>query len=187
MAKDKLGHGSDKRGGGVDQSKPIKDAGIIRAKGISAMYGPGSPGYPAHGSGVQQVGKQSVDLMSKDQLDKLRTEFSGIKGIDPMQPTYGKLTAFLSDTHPDRLKQLADANIPFLSNLARNRLPAVTPYSAGQKVTVDGKPGEISHVQTAPRGYEHGYRITDTSAKDPFRQTRLEGGNYIPHNRVKPA
>jgi hypothetical protein len=44
--KDAKGHGSEARGGGVDQSKPLKDAGIIRAKGISAMYGPGSPGYP---------------------------------------------------------------------------------------------------------------------------------------------
>ena len=43
--KDAKGHGSDARGG-TDQSKPITDAGIIRAKGIKAMYGPGSPGYP---------------------------------------------------------------------------------------------------------------------------------------------
>jgi hypothetical protein len=60
MAKDAKGHGSDSRGG-TDQSKPIKDAGIIRAKGISAMYGPGSPGYPAHASGVADIGRAPLN------------------------------------------------------------------------------------------------------------------------------
>lgn len=77
-------------------------------------------GSDAHSGGVQQVGKQSVELMSKSQIEQLRTQFAGIKTIDPSQPTYGKLTSFLSDTHPDRLKQLADANIPFLSSLAQS-------------------------------------------------------------------
>lgn len=52
--KDAKGHGSEKHGG-VDQSKPLKDAGIIRAKGIRAMYGPGSPGYPTHPLSINGV------------------------------------------------------------------------------------------------------------------------------------
>jgi hypothetical protein len=66
-------------------------------------------------------------------------------------------------------------------------LPEVAPYSRGQKVTVDGKPGEISHVQTAPRGYQHGYKVTDTSANDPYKGTRLRGNTFISHADIKPV
>ena len=81
MAKDAKGHGSDARGGGVDQSKPLKDAGIIRAKGISAMYGPGSPGYPNKqaatlGPDHPSVGA-SLQAAAKAQLNDLRTNPSG--------------------------------------------------------------------------------------------------------------
>jgi len=54
-------------------------------------------------------------------------------------------------------------------------------YKVGTKVTVNGKRGEISYVR------DHDYKVTDLDATDEFKQTRLEHGNYIPHNRIKVA
>ena len=61
-------------------------------------------------------------------------------------------------------------------------------YRAGLKVTVDGKPGEISHVhhsQEHPK-YPHSYKITDVSVNDPYKQTRLRNNTFISHHDVKP-
>jgi hypothetical protein len=57
------------------------------------------------------------------QLAQLKTAYAGIKTVDPSQPAYSKLTALLSASSPERLTQLASAGIPFVSPLARNRLP----------------------------------------------------------------
>lgn len=62
-------------------------------------------------------------------------------------------------------------------------------YKAGLKVTVDGKPGEISHVhhsQEHPK-YPHSYKVTDLSANDPYKQTRLRGNTFISHHDIKPV
>lgn len=61
-------------------------------------------------------------------------------------------------------------------------------WKVGTRVRVDGREGEISHIRHSEQHpkYPHQYKITDVSAKDPYKQKRLEGGNYIPHNRVKP-
>jgi hypothetical protein len=70
--------------------------------------------------------------------------------------------------------------------VARKAKAGVKPHKPGDLVTVDGKPGEISHVHTATGPDDsHSYRITDLSANDPYKQHRLERGNYIPHHRVK--
>ncbi len=61
----------------------------------------------------------------------------------------------------------------------------VEPYKAGTKVKVNGKIGEISHVHRSETG-DHKYKITDLEANDPYKQKRLEGGNFINHDRVKP-
>lgn len=62
-------------------------------------------------------------------------------------------------------------------------------YKAGLKVTVDGKPGEISHVHHSPEHpkYPHSYKVTDLSAKDPYKQTRLRGNTFISHHDIKPV
>lgn len=61
-------------------------------------------------------------------------------------------------------------------------------YRAGLKVTVDGKPGEISHVHHSEEHpkYPHSYKVTDTSADDPYKQTRLRGNTFISHHDIKP-
>lgn len=62
----------------------------------------------------------------------------------------------------------------------------VQPYKAGQKVKTDsGEVGEISHVkQSHDPKFPHNYKVTDLNANDPYKQTRLENGNFIPHNRL---
>jgi hypothetical protein len=73
---------------------------------------------------VESVKEDSIDeaVFSKSQLDKLRAEYSKIKTVDPSQPTYGKLTAFLDKLDDAKLKQLATAKIKFVSGLAHNRV-----------------------------------------------------------------
>ena len=73
---------------------------------------------------VESVNEESIDeaVFSKSQLDKLRAEYSKIKTVDPSQPTYGKLTAFLDKLDDAKLKQLATAKIKFVSGLAHNRV-----------------------------------------------------------------
>jgi hypothetical protein len=55
-------------------------------------------------------------------LDALRSQMSGIKRIDPSSPSYKKMTAHLDSLSPVQLKQIHEAKIPFLSNLAHNRI-----------------------------------------------------------------
>lgn len=84
--KDAKGHGSNKRGGGVDQSKPITDAGIIRAKGISAMYGPGSPGHP---SGVSQsdIDQYNAIIQKNSERNAAQSDLARANAPDGQQKT----------------------------------------------------------------------------------------------------
>jgi hypothetical protein len=61
------------------------------------------------------------DLLSDEQLTKLRAEYAHIQTIDPAGPTYPKLCTFLDGLPDSRLCQLAGAGVKFLSMLARNR------------------------------------------------------------------
>jgi predicted RNA binding protein YcfA (HicA-like mRNA interferase family) len=64
--------------------------------------------------------------------------------------------------------------------------PGGEPLKVGTKVKVDGKKGEINYVQKSndPK-FHHSYKITDLDANDPYKEKRLENGNYISHARVK--
>lgn len=63
-----------------------------------------------------------MDKFTDDHLDKLRKSYSTINKIDPSHPTYTKLTKKLDSLPHEHLKQLANANIKFVSVLARNRV-----------------------------------------------------------------
>jgi len=56
------------------------------------------------------------------QIEQLKKEYSKIDKIDPSGPAYKKLTAMLNKMQPDQLKQLAGADVKFISPLARNRI-----------------------------------------------------------------
>ena len=59
---------------------------------------------------------------SKAQLDKLRTSYSSIKGIDPTSATGKKFTDFIHNRSDDELRSLQDAGINFVSTLSRVEL-----------------------------------------------------------------
>jgi len=65
--------------------------------------------------------KESINF-SKEQLDTLRDNYSTLNRIDPSSPTYKKLTDMLDSLKLPALKQLSNANIKFVSMLARNRV-----------------------------------------------------------------
>ncbi len=59
---------------------------------------------------------------SKDQIEKLKSEYEKINKIDPSSPTYKKLVDMLNKMDQETLKQIADAKIKFVSALALNRI-----------------------------------------------------------------
>lgn len=62
------------------------------------------------------------ESFSDAQISQLRGEMSKISGIDPASPTYKKLVDMLNNMGMKELTKLADANIKFISGLARNRV-----------------------------------------------------------------
>jgi hypothetical protein len=59
---------------------------------------------------------------SKQQLDTLRKNYSTINKINPSSPAYTKLIKFLNSLDNKALKQIANADVKFLSMLAKNRI-----------------------------------------------------------------
>ena len=55
-------------------------------------------------------------------LQKLRQAYSKIDRINPDSPNYKKLCDFLDSQSTTYLEVLADANVKFVSGLARNRV-----------------------------------------------------------------
>lgn len=77
----------------------------------------------AEGNVVKMGGEaEKPVLMSPQQLTVLRNRFLVIKKIDPESKTYKELTSWLDKAPDALLKQLADANIMFVSKLAKNRV-----------------------------------------------------------------
>ena len=59
---------------------------------------------------------------SKDQIEIMKMAYGTLSGMNPSSPTYKKFIKFLDRLPKDQLKQLAGANIKFVSMLAKNRL-----------------------------------------------------------------
>ena len=124
MAKDAKGHGSEKRGGDVAGN-------IQQAYKNAATLGPDHPSVgsalqaaaraqlAAHQGGVEAASK---GLFTDTQIAVLKEGYAKIKSVDPIQPSYGRLTALLDRSSPAQLKQLAGAGIKFVSPLAQNRV-----------------------------------------------------------------
>ena len=70
--------------------------------------------------------KEDIDELEESfstaQIDRLKAEYSKISTIDPSGESYKKLIAMLDKLDHASLKKLADANIKFVSGLARNRV-----------------------------------------------------------------
>lgn len=63
-----------------------------------------------------------LDKFSSKQIDVLRKGYGDINKINPSSPTYKKLTTLLDNLSLDKLKQLSNADIKWVSMLARNRV-----------------------------------------------------------------
>ena len=66
--------------------------------------------------------RESKDVMTPQQLTVLRNSMARINKVDPESPTYEKMIKLLDDASDELLKQLAGAEIKFISMLARNRV-----------------------------------------------------------------
>lgn len=64
----------------------------------------------------------SEQNFSNQQIDSLKREFNTLKKIDPISNSYKNLIKLLDSLPQEMLKQLANANIKFVSPLAKNRI-----------------------------------------------------------------
>jgi hypothetical protein len=59
---------------------------------------------------------------TKQQIDIMRKSYGTLSRMNPSSPTYKKFIKFLEKLPKNQLKQLAGANIKFVSMLAKNRI-----------------------------------------------------------------
>lgn len=62
-----------------------------------------------------------MELFKENEIEQLRSEYSKINRVDPAMPCYTRLINLLDRLPYENLKQLAEANIKWVSVLARNR------------------------------------------------------------------
>lgn len=61
-------------------------------------------------------------MLGEQQLEELRKEYGAIEKMDPSSQLYDNLLMFLEQLDTAKLNWLAEANIKWLSMLARNRV-----------------------------------------------------------------
>ena len=114
MAKDAKGHGSEKRSG----SDFVQGLQPMTPDQQKTLLGRETP-LAAHQAGTDAASK---GLFTDAQISVLKEGYAKIKSVDPIQPSYGRMTALLDRASPAQLKQLAGAGIKFVSPLAQNRV-----------------------------------------------------------------
>jgi hypothetical protein len=73
--------------------------------------------------GTWKTKSESVsERLDKTHLDMLKQAYNDINKINPNSPAYNRLITMLDKLPKDELQQIADADIKFLSLLAKNRL-----------------------------------------------------------------
>ena len=73
----------------------------------------------------EQIVEANSDKVMKQLIGKLKKQMSSVDKIDPTSDAYKKMIKFLDATakaNPQAMKVLADADVKFLSKLAKNRL-----------------------------------------------------------------
>lgn len=90
----------------------------------------------------QHLNESVNESFTSQMLDNLKKEFSTLKKIDPTSPSYKKLISLLDSLPQAHLKQLATANIPFVSVLAQRRVKINERCWDGYKPTPGKKPYE---------------------------------------------
>lgn len=93
----------------------------------------------SEGKWVPVKSGKKKEKFTSDMLTRLRQEFSGVKRMDPEGSSYETLTTMLDTLDAEKLKQLVDAKINFVSSLARNRLSRMEPKKWYEKTSKKGK------------------------------------------------
>lgn len=83
-----------------------------------------APIQEAADSNIIRMGgeRKSPNQFSPQEITVLRNRYEKIDKIDPLSPSYEKLTDMLDNASDELLKQLAGADIKFVSKLAKNRV-----------------------------------------------------------------
>lgn len=63
-----------------------------------------------------------MQTMTQQMIETLRAEWSSLETVDPASNSFFKLQVLLNRAPQPLLKQLASANIKFVSKLAANRV-----------------------------------------------------------------
>lgn len=87
--------------------------------------------------------------LSEDKMGALRAAYAGIERIDPASDSYKQLIARLDSMDEKTLKMFADADIKFISGLARNRL-----RNLKRSVATEGKLNEALQDSVATQHKE---------------------------------
>lgn len=61
-------------------------------------------------------------MFTTAQIEELRKQYATIDRVDPCAPTYKRLIAMLDSLTQEHLRLLSDAQIRWVSMLAKNRL-----------------------------------------------------------------
>ena len=115
---------------------------------------------------------------SKDQIEIMKMAYGTLSGMNQSSPTYKKFIKFLDRLPKDQLKQLAAANIKFVSMLAKNRLRG---ESIKERSSYDSDNEIQSQIEEkAKRDYKDEYKKFQSSTK--AKKYRAELNKY---NRKK--
>ena len=111
---------------------------------------------------------------SKDQIEIMKMAYGTLSGMNPSSPTYKKFIKFLDRLPKDQLKQLAAANIKFVSMLAKNRLRG---ESIKERSSYDSDNEIQSQIEEkAKRDYKDEYKKFQSSTK--AKKYRAELNKY---------
>ena len=111
---------------------------------------------------------------SKDQIEIMKMAYGTLSGMNPSSPTYKKFIKFLDRLPKDQLKQLAAANIKFVSMLAKNRLRG---ESIKERSSYDSDNEIQSQIEEkAKRDYKAEYKKFQSSTK--AKKYRAELNKY---------
>lgn len=136
--------------------------------------------------------KNPAKRFTAKQLAALKIGFAGIKSVDPENPTYSKLTAMLDSYSQPMIKQLAKANIKFLSGLARNRIErkgnpkmARKKKRSAKQLANDKRLGRMAKVRAKTRRKKTGRKRTvgrkKTTRKKNVHATRKRTASKKSH------
>ncbi len=84
------------------------------------------------------------------QLAVLKKEFANIGTVDPALPTYKRMIALLNLMSQPQLKQIAKANIKFVSLLAENRIKRPKPPVEKASMDIFAKLEELASKKEPP-------------------------------------